>query len=108
MNGLDLVVPLERLLLLEIYRFKARQHVDAKEITAKLAKEKLLPKDIADKLAKNLIEWISYRHKEIIAGSDRHGGLGWSSAVIHSFALRELNAYIAQMMHCIKCSIQEK
>lgn len=102
MNGLDLVAPLERLLLLEIYRLKARSNIDAGVLTKKLASLKLLPKDICDKLALDIVGWMTYRHREIIAGSDRHGGLGWSSAVIHTFALREMNQYIGQMMSAIK------
>lgn len=102
MNGLDLVAPLDRLLLLEIYRIKARKDVDTAALTKKLAAAKILPRDICDKLALDIAGWMTYRHKEVIAGSDRHGGLGWSSAVIHTFALREMNAYIAQMMGTIK------
>ena len=102
MNGLDLAAPLDRLLLLEIYRVKARTDVDTAALTRALSSAKILPRDICDKLALDIAGWMTYRHKEIIAGSDRHGGLGWSSAVIHSFALREMNAYIAQMMSTIK------
>jgi hypothetical protein len=105
MNGLDLVVPLERLLLLEIYRLKARVDIESSAVTKELARRKLLPKDICDKLANDLIAWMTYRHKEILAGSDRHGGMGWSSAVIQGYALREINLYIGQMMSAIKeCS----
>jgi hypothetical protein len=102
MNGLDLAAPLDRLLLLEIYRIKARTDVDTAALTRALAAEKILPRDICDRLALDIVGWMTYRHKEIIAGSDRHGGLGWSSAVIQTFALREMNAYIAQMMGTIK------
>jgi len=104
MNGLDLVAPIEKLLLLEIYRLKARTNVDSSVITKELGRKKLLPKDICDKLANDLIGWMTYRHKEIIAGSDRCGGLGWSSAVIQGYALREINLYIGQMMSAIKDS----
>jgi len=102
MNGLDLVAPLEKLLLLEIYRLKARTNVDSAALTKDLGRKKLLPKDICDKLANDIIGWMTYRHKEILAGSDRHSGLGWSSAVIQGYALREMNTYIGQMMSAIK------
>ena len=98
-NSTDLQGALDRLLSLELLRrsVKSNGAFDSKAVLKVLREQEKLPEHICSKLAVDLVGWLTFRHKDPIEHSDRAKQLGWSSKVIHSFALRNLNMYIQDM-----------
>lgn len=109
-NSTDLQGTLDRLLSLELLRrsVRAEGKLDTAAIIKVLHEKKKSPKHICDTLAADLVEWLTFRHKDPIEHSDRAQQLGWSSKVIHSFALRNLNLYITEMMQLVREEAQKQ
>lgn len=108
-NSVDLEGSLNKLLTQQLLKRSVRSQgkLDTSAVLKELEEKKVLPKHICQKIANDLIEFITYRHQDILPHSDRHSGLGWSTQNIHLYIVQNLNKYIQELMQeinlvCVK------
>lgn len=107
-SSIDLEGTLNKLLTQQLLKrsVRAQGKLDTAAVLVYLDQKKVLPKHISQKFSSDLVEWISYRHKDVLPHSDRHSGLGWSSQNIHNFAVQNLNKYLQELMQEIKIACE--
>jgi hypothetical protein len=103
-SSIDLEGTLNKLLTQQLLKRSVRSQgtLDTTAVLKYLEEKKVLPQHICKKFSADLVEWISYRHKDVLPHSDRHGGLGWSTPNIHHFAVQNINKYLQELMQEIK------
>lgn len=108
-NSVDLESCLNKLLTQQLLKRSVRVQgkLNTTAILKFLEEKKVLPKYICQKIAEDLIEFITYRHQDIIPHSDRHSGLGWSTQNIHLYIIQNLNKYLQELFQEIQKACEE-
>jgi hypothetical protein len=107
-SSIDLEGTLNKLLTQQLLKRSVRSQgkLDTSAVLQYLEQKKVLPQYICKKFSNDLVDWISYRHKDVIPHSDRHGGLAWSTQNIHYFAVQNLNKYLQELMQEIQTACE--
>lgn len=109
----DLENVLERLLTLEVLRYRLRKgkQVDTAAVMERLRATHLSPADICASLANEIADWIDYEDEDkggAFRNSDRKGGRGWSSKVIHHNAEQFVLQQVEDMLLAVHSAIDDE